>query len=113
MSRLMQIEIRIQPVYETGFASPFPRTADFLRLAGYGEVLEPEPSLYALVDRLEMLARDPHVPEHMKPALKRLLPTMLDIRRKAREALLEQQLVALDHLLYQLEDAFEDLETQL
>ncbi|VBB47867.1 conserved hypothetical protein [uncultured Desulfatiglans sp.] len=113
MSRFMQIEIRIKQVYEAGFASDFPRIADFLRLAGYGEVLEAEPSFYALVDRLEMLARDPHVPEQMKPALKRLLPVMLDLRNKARETLLQRELDALDRLLYQLEDAFEDLESQL
>lgn len=109
----MQVEIRIQPFYEGGFISRFPRLADYLRLAGYGEVLDPEPSLYTLVDRLETLSRDPHVPEHMKPPLKGLLPRMLELKAEARKSLLERDLDALDQFLYQLEDGFEDLEDSL
>jgi hypothetical protein len=113
MSKYMQIDIKLLPFYEKRFKTHFPKLAKLLQNLPYTEPLEKEMSLYALVDVLQRILRDPKTPHDVKwkvdPHLRKLLP----LKDEARELLLGRRLNALDKLLYQIEDEFEELEKGL
>lgn len=114
MSRLMQIDVRLLPVYGTGgLRGAFPKLASFLKECGRARLLEQAPSLYQLVEKLERVGIDPAVSDRKKAGLLRMLPRLERLRDEAREHLLGYRLKDLDSCLYQLEDLFEDLEKEL
>lgn len=110
MSKYMQIDIRLVPFYEKGFKSHFPKLAKALENAEYLDSRDLGPSLYDLVDVLRRMNLDPQVPGPVKNRMRPFLEKLTALRDAAREALLARRLNELDHLLYRLEDEFEDLE---
>jgi hypothetical protein len=113
MSKYMQIDIKLLPFYEKPFKTHFPKLANLLQTLSYTEPLEKEPSLYALVDVLHGIRRDPKTPQDVKLKLDPCLRKLLALRDEARELLLGRRLNALDQVLYHLEDEFEELERDL
>lgn len=109
----MQIDIKLLPFYERSFKTHFPRLAKLLQALSHSEPLEKELSLYALVDVLQRILRDPGTPQDIKSKVAPQLQKLLPLKGEARELLLARQLNALDQLLYRMEDEFEELERAL
>jgi len=110
MSKYMQIDIRLLPVYGAGgLGKAFPHVFDLLEDSGYHLVIEKEPSLYEMVEVMIRIKNDPHVHEGAKKAITAKLDELIKMRDEAREALLARRLNELDRLLYRLEDLFGDL----
>lgn len=114
MSRTMQIDVRLVPVYDRGrFDELYPGCAALLRDVGKKSLLEEAPTLYHLVEELARTARDPNVSALWKKVLQKHLQDLVRCRDEAREALLARELRQLDRLLYRLEDLFLDLDKDL
>jgi hypothetical protein len=113
MSKYQQIDIQILPFFEKRFSDQFPHTADLLQQTGHAEAVEREVSLYALVDHMVSINRDPQVSEDIKARIGGHIRHLLDLKRTAREYLLSQQLHKLDQVLYEIDDRFEELEGAL
>lgn len=109
----MQIDIKLVPFYEKSFKTYFPKLAKLLQTLSYTEPLERELSLYALVDVLQSILRDPGTPQDIKSKLAPQLQKLLPLKEEAREMLLARRLNALDQLLYRMEDEFEEMESSL
>jgi len=113
MSKFMEIEIKLVPVYGSGgLPARFPNLAKFLKDHGYDRVLEAEPGLYQLVDVLTRIRNDPAIAKDAKRAISSLHDKIQKVRDEAREHLLGRRLNELDQTLYRLEDLFNDLEQE-
>jgi len=110
MSKYMQIDIRLIPIYEKGFADHFPGIANLLKESGYQKHIENDESLYLLVDYLADLIHSPDFSPDIKKRIAPYVTKMSALKAKAREKLLSRKLDELDQYLYQIEDQFEDLE---
>lgn len=114
MSRTMQIEIRLVPVYDQGgFAKQYPGCSALLRDVGKKRLADEPITLYHLVEELARTARDPSVSGLWKKVLEKHMSPLVQCRDEAREALLARDLRELDRLLYRLEDLFRDLDKDL
>ncbi len=113
MSRHMQIDIRLIPFYEKPFTKAFPGTAALLREHGYTEPLERDVSLYDLVDTLADMVHAPGFPKDVKARIDPHVAGLASLKEAARERLLSRHLNELDKILYELEDAFGELERSL
>lgn len=113
MSKYMQIEIRVMPIYERKFKKEFPLITDLFERMGYIELAEKEISFYDLVDWMVTIRNSPNLPAEIKRVIDPYVDRMLEIKNAAREHLLGRRLNELDRLLYQVEDQFKDLEQAL
>lgn len=114
MSRLMEITVKLIPIYGSGgMAGRLPNLTRGLKEFGYEKVLREEPSVYELVDVLIRLNNDPAVLANIKKPIARMLDKITEVRDLARGQLLARRLSELDQTLYRLEDLFEDLEREL
>ena len=110
MSKYMQIDVRLLPIYgEGGLKTAFPELFRLLDAGGYNLVIDREPSLYEMVEVMSRMHNDPHVQGESKKRITEKLDAMIKVRDQAREALLAGRLSELDRLLYGLEDLFSDL----
>ena len=112
MSRYMQIDIRLVPFYEKGFAEHFQGIASLFKKGGYQKKLD-DASLYLIVDYLADMARNPDVSPDIKEQIAPYVIKMKALKERAREKLLLKKLEELDQLLYQIEDQFEELEKNI
>jgi hypothetical protein len=110
MSKYMQIDIRVVPIYERKFKKEFPHITDLFERMGRIELAEKEISFYDLVDNLFTIQNSPNLPAEVKRVIDPYVNRMVEIKKQAREHLLGRRLNELDQLLYQIEDQFEDLE---
>jgi len=110
MSKFMQVDIRVIPIYEKSMAEQFPRITDLLKKMSYTEPVQKEVPLYALVDYMVSVENNPETPDDIKRKIKPYVQKMLSSKRIAREQLLSKKLNELDKSLYLIEDQFEDLE---
>jgi len=113
MSKYMQIDIRLIPIFEKPFRKVFPKLSKMLKQLSYLRAEGDDVSFYDLVDYLERISLDPKIPADVKESIRPYLKKMLPLKEKAREFLLARKLNELDALLYQLEDLFEDLEKSM
>jgi hypothetical protein len=114
MSKYMQIDIRLLPIFGSGgLKGAFPNLFKLLDEFGYTLVLQKEPSLYEMVDVVVRIRNDPHVPDSEKRAIVDLLAELERLRDEVRDLLLSRRLDELDRLLYRLEDMFEALDSKL
>ena len=113
MSKYMQIDIRVLPIYEKRLWEQFPRITDLLRQMSYGDPVEKEVSLYVLVDYMVSLVRNPETTQVVRNKIEKPVQKILDLKRLAREQLLAKKLNELDQTLYLIEDLFQDLEEAL
>jgi hypothetical protein len=111
MSKYMQIDIKLLPVYGVGgLEGSFPNLFTLLNSNGYDLVIDREPSLYEMVEVMIRIKNDPHVRADSKKPIVSKLGEMIKVRDMARESLLARRFDELDRLLYKLEDLFEDLD---
>jgi hypothetical protein len=110
MSKYMQIDIRLIPIYEKSFVELFPGIANLLKEGGYQKHIDDDESLYLLVDCLVDLVNDPDVSPDIKKRIAPHVTKMSALKAMAREKLLSRKLDELDQYLYQIEDQFEDME---
>jgi hypothetical protein len=110
MSKYMQIDIRLIPIYEKDFAGHFPGIASLLKEGGYQKHIDNDESLYLQVDHMVDLIHDPDVSSDIKERITPYVKKMAALKAIAREKLLSRKLDELDQCLYQIEDQFEDLE---
>ncbi len=113
MSKFMQVDIRVIPIYEKSMAEQFPRITDLLKKMSYTDPVEKEIPLYAVVDYMVSVENNPETPDDIKRKIKPYVQKMLSSKRMAREQLLSKKLNELDKSLYLIEDQFEDLEGAL
>jgi hypothetical protein len=113
MSKYMQIDIRVLPVYEKRLWEQFPHITDLLRQMSYAEPVEKEVSLYVLVDYMVSLIHNPDAPEVVRNKIEKPVQEILVLKRLAREQLVSRRLNELDQTLYLIEDLFQDLEEAL
>ena len=113
MSKYMQIDIRVVPIYERKFKKEFPHITDLFERMGRIELAEKEISFYDLLDHMVTIQNSPELPAEIKRVIDPYVNKILEIKRAAREHLLGRRLNELDKLLYQMEDQFEDLEQAL
>ena len=114
MSKFMQIDIRLLPVYgSSGLKGSFPHLFELLANNGYDLVVANEPSLYEMVEVMIRIKNDPHVREESKRPIIGGLGELVTVRDQARELLLARRLNELDRLLYRLEDLFDELDGSL
>ncbi|ABK16964.1 hypothetical protein [Syntrophobacter fumaroxidans] len=114
MSKLMQIDVRIQAVYgSAGLRGNLPNLSKLLKDHRYDRVLDEEPSLYQMAEVLSRIAKDPAIPEGEKRPVLKMMGRIVEIRDTARELLLARRLDELDKALYRMEDCFKDLEQEL
>ena len=113
MSKFMQIDIKVVPIYERKFKKDFPRITDLFERMGRIDLAEKEISFYDLVDNLFNFQNSPNLPVEVKRVIDPYVNRMVEVKKEAREHLLGRRLNELDQLLYQLEDQFEDLEQAL
>lgn len=114
MSKYMQIDIRLLPIYgQGGLKNAFPNLFNLLSNSGYNLVADKEPSLYEMTDVMERIRNDPHVRRESKTPIISKIEALTKVRDEARECLLARRLDDLDRLLYKLEDLFGDLEKDL
>ncbi|MDR3569990.1 MAG: hypothetical protein P4L43_18360 [Syntrophobacteraceae bacterium] len=110
MSKFMQIDVRLLPIYgEGGLKKAFPDLFGLLDEGGYNLAIDREPSLYEMVEVMIRMNNDPHVHRESKQRISQKLGELQKVRDEAREALLGGRLKELDRLLYRLEDLFEAL----
>jgi hypothetical protein len=113
MSKYMQIDIRLIPIYEKGFAEHFPGIASLLKEGGYQKHIDNDESLYLLIDCLVDITRAPDFSSEIKKRIAPYVTKMSALKEMAREELLPRRLKELDQCLYQIEDLFEDLEKNI
>ena len=114
MSKYMQIDIRLLPVYGAGgLKGALPNLFEFLDSNGYDLVIDKEPSLYEMVEVMIRVKNDPHVRPGSKKSIVSKLGELIKVRDLARESLLARRFDELDRFLYRLEDLFDDLEADL
>lgn len=114
MSKYIQIDIRLLPVYGSGgLKGAFPNLFQFLSSSGYDRVIDKEPSLYEMVEVMIRVKNDPHVRPGSKEPVVSKLAELIKVRDLARQSLLARRFDELDRLLYSLEDLFGDIEANL
>ena len=113
MSKYMQIDIRVVPIYERKFKKQFPLITDLFERMGHIELAEKEISFYDLVDWVVTIRNSPDLPAEIKRVIDPYVDRMLEIKNVAREHLLGRRLNELERKLYRIEDQFEDLEQAL
>jgi len=113
MSKYIQIDVRLNPFYEKGFAENFQAIAGFLKEGGYQKHIDNDESLYSMVDYLADITHDPRVSSYIKKQIAPFVAIMSALKAIAREKLISRKLDELDQCLYRLEDQFKELEKNL
>ena len=111
MSRTMQLTVEVKPQYAQSFSASYPNLARSLEVIAPG-LIGPTPSLLEICQRLDEI-----VDRLKETALGRLLDAQADeLRRGARrveELVADWKLAEADQVLYQVEDRFDVLESEL
>lgn len=113
MSKYMQIDITIKPVYKKKFSKQFSNLSRVLKNLGYRKSVEKEPCFYELVDTFESIMRNKEISDFDKERLQPFYVKLKELKKEAIEFLLARKLDKLDKVLYQLEDTFQELEKEL
>ena len=107
----MQITVTVKPYYEEEFEKTYPKLARHL---GYLDVtlVKSNPSLYALVSRLDKLlyAFDG---TKLREVLLRHREKLLGLHKSIEEHIADWTLAQADKLLYEIEDIFDEIESEL
>ena len=111
MSKHMQITVSVSPYYQGDLESAYPKLARHL---GYldAALVKSNPSLYALVARLDKLlyAFDG---TKLREVLLRHREELLSLHQSIEENLADWHLAQADKLLYKVEDVFDEIESEL
>ena len=111
MSKYMHLTVTVQPYYEKNLEQTYPKLARLLRHLDSG-LVERNPSLYELVGQLDKLLHaleSTKFTEVVSPQREKLL----NLHKSIEEKIADWNLAQADHLLYSLEDAFDEIESGL
>ena len=111
MSKYMQITVTVRPFYQVELRETFPKLARHL---GYlnKELVEKNPSLYELVTQLDKLLYAFDGTE-LREVLLRHRQELQRLHKSVEEEIANWNLAQADRLLYQIEDIFEEIESEL
>jgi len=111
MSKCMQITVAVTPFYQEEFGRTYPKLARHL---GYldAALVKSNPSLYALVTRLDKLLYT-FDGTKLREVLLRHREKLQSLQKGIEENLADWNLAQADQLLYQVEDIFDKIEAEL
>ena len=111
MSKYMQLNVRIRPHYEDGFAKAYPAIAKRLRSVGE-PVLKDEPSLFEIVKKWDLLLDQLGGDPSFKELLLRYGGRLQEFYGKIEENIVDWHLSEADQMLYKMEDMFEEIDRE-
>ena len=111
MSKYMQLTVIVRPYYEKNLEQTYPKLARNLKNLD-SALVERNPSIYELVGQLDKLLhafegtkfREVVFPQREK---------LLNLHKSIEEKIADWNLAQADRLLYNLEDAFDKIESEL
>ncbi len=111
MSKHMQLTVTVRPYYQTGIEETYPKLARHLgHLAP--DMVKENRSLYELVGQLDqLLYRFEGTP--LREVLLRHREELQATHKSIQENIADWNLAQADRLLYGLEDAFDEIESEL
>ena len=111
MSKYMQLTVTVRPYYQTGLEGTYPKLARHLgHLAP--DLVKGNPSLYELVEQFDhLLYRFEGTP--LREVLLRRREGLLTTHKSIQENIADWNLAQADRLLYGIEDAFDEIESEL
>ena len=111
MSKYMQLTVTVRPYYPRDLEGAYPKLERHLSHLD-PDLAKRNPSLHELVGQLDhLLYRFEGTP--IREVLLRHREKLLDLSKKITENMAEWKLAQVDKLLYDLEDTFEEIETEL
>ena len=112
MSKTMQVRISIVPFYHPSFKGIFPKLHRSLRDAGV-EIDDYRVSLYHLITELERLLYRSDLEGRFREVIETYRPRLFPLQKAVEERIASARAAEIDPFLYDIEDAFEDLEGDL
>ena len=111
MSKYMHLTVTIRPYYEKNLEQTYPKLARHLNYLD-ADLVARNPSLYELVGQLDKLL---HAFEGTKfrEVLSRQREKLLNLHKTIEEKIADWELAQADRLLYNVEDAFDEIESRL
>ncbi len=111
MSKCMQLTVTVRPHYQKGFEETYPKLAEHLgRLDP--DLVKRNPSLFELAGQLDHLLYR-FEGTRLREVLLRHRDLLLKTHNSIRESMADWNLSRADRLLYVLEDAFNEMESDL
>ncbi len=112
MSKNMQLKVTVQPYYEkNGLEKTFPRLARHLESQD-ADLVNRNPSLYELAGQVDLLLYN-YDGTPLKDVLIRHKDQLKNSYKDIQNYIAEWNLAAADKLLYNIEDTFEAIESEL
>jgi len=111
MSKYMHLTVTVRPYYEKNLEQTYPKLARHLKYLD-SDLVERNPSLYEIVGQLDKLL---HAFEGTKfrEVLSRQREKLLNLHKSIEEKIADWNLAQADRLLYNIEDAFDEIESGL
>jgi hypothetical protein len=111
MSKYMQLTVYVRPYYDKNLDQTYPKLAGNLRNLDR-DLVERDPSLYEIVGQLDKILhafegtkfREVFLPQREK---------LLKLHKSIEEKIADWNLAEADRLLYNLEDIFDKIESEL
>jgi hypothetical protein len=111
MSKYMQLTVTVSPYYQGDLEGTYPKLARYLGHLD-SSLVNRNPSLYELVGQLDqLLYRLEGTP--LREVLLRHRVKLLDLHKNVQENIADWNLARADQLLYSIEDAFNEIESDL
>jgi hypothetical protein len=111
MSRYMHLRVTVVPYYQKDLEGTYPNLTRLLRSL-YAELVEQNPSLYALAGQLDkILYRFDGTP--LREVLLPHRENLRNLHKTVEEHIADWNLAQADRLLYKIEDIFDKIESAL
>jgi hypothetical protein len=111
MSKYMQLSVTVNPYYQKNLADHYPNLAQNLK-ALEPDLVERNPSLYELAGQLDkLLYKFDGTP--VREVLLRQRDNLRSLHKSIEEHIADWNLAQADRLLYEMEDIFDNIESEL
>ena len=111
MSKYMQITVTVRPFYQIELEETYPKLARHLSYLDSG-LVKRNPTLYELVTQLDkLLYAFDGTP--LREVLLRHREKLLNLHKSIEENIADWHLAQADRLLYDIEDIFDEIESEL
>ena len=111
MSRKMQLTVKVTPVYRKDLEGDYPNLARALGILD-PELVKASPSFYELAGQVDVLLYR-HEGTQFSQALSLHKDALKDLHDRAQDRIADRDLAGADKLLYQMEDIFDEMESDL
>ena len=112
MSKHMQLTTKIKPYYKKGLAGVYPQFARRLHFIE-PEWVDSEPSLFEIVGRLDRLLYKSEADPPFREILIRYKEKLHALYERIEEQIADWHLAEADKRLYEIEDIFNEIESEL